>query len=308
MQTDNIQNLQANALCNEKNQSTVFADQKHYSNPELHERLRFLVKSERKITQEILELISLVEQRELHLQMGYSSIFDYLTKFLGYNESSAYRRMQAARLLRECPEIQESIQTGKIHLTQLAKVQTVFKSQQKLQGQPINRETKLDLLKKLENKNTNETLKILAQELNVFDGKHLKLELNQKKSICLTLQLTQEQYDLLITTKNLMSHVQNGKTEDVIESLCRKEIQKRTKPTDKNSTAAMKRRMLQKQSSCQYQDPVSKRCCDSQFQLQVDHIKPVWAGGVDDESNYQVLCGAHNRFKYKQESGTRKVN
>ena len=94
MQNIDIRNLETNAFHNEKNQSTIFVDQEHYSNPELHERLRFLVKSERKITQEILELISLVEQGELHLQIGYSSIFDYLTKFLGYNESSAYRRLR----------------------------------------------------------------------------------------------------------------------------------------------------------------------------------------------------------------------
>ena len=42
--------------------------------------------------------------------------------------------------------------------------------------------------------------------------------------------------------------------------------------------------------------------CGGTFQLQIDHVKPVHQGGGNQPANLQVLCGVHNRLKYRIES------
>lgn len=38
-----------------------------------------------------------------------------------------------------------------------------------------------------------------------------------------------------------------------------------------------------------------------------DHIKPLWAGGVDNESNIQGLCFRHHREKSEREAAQRQA-
>ncbi|KYG63097.1 hypothetical protein AZI86_15365 [Bdellovibrio bacteriovorus] len=73
-------------------ESTMKADLRHLSNSDLVLSLKRLAKAERKITHLVLLHIIEVENRKLHLQLGYDRIFSYLTKELGYSEYSAYER------------------------------------------------------------------------------------------------------------------------------------------------------------------------------------------------------------------------
>ncbi|MBO9665665.1 MAG: hypothetical protein J7501_02490, partial [Bdellovibrio sp.] len=84
------------------------------SNDELIGRLETLCANERKITHLILWHIIEVETRGLHLDMGFDSMYSYLTKKLGYSEDAAYRRISAARVLKKAPEISEKIENGTI--------------------------------------------------------------------------------------------------------------------------------------------------------------------------------------------------
>jgi len=64
-------------------------DFKKISNEELNLRLEKLARSERKLTHLILLHINEVDSRDLHLKMGYESLFSYLVKALHYSESAA---------------------------------------------------------------------------------------------------------------------------------------------------------------------------------------------------------------------------
>jgi len=81
-----------------------------------------LAAQERSITQEILEHIAEVDRRKLHLKMSYPSLFDYLTREIGYSAASAQRRIDAARLMQKIPEVSEQIKTGSINLSQISKL------------------------------------------------------------------------------------------------------------------------------------------------------------------------------------------
>lgn len=84
---------------------------------ELESALEACVKQERAALAEVLRYLREVEERELFLARGYSSLFAYCTERLGYSEPEAYLRIQAMRLLRAVPEAEEKLQTGQLSLS-----------------------------------------------------------------------------------------------------------------------------------------------------------------------------------------------
>ena len=92
---------------------TPTPDLRYLKSQELHSRLQELVRRERKLTSAILQHICEVKRRGLHLEMAYSSMYDYMVRGLGYSESSALRRLEAAKLFDEIPGLGEKIETGK---------------------------------------------------------------------------------------------------------------------------------------------------------------------------------------------------
>jgi DNA-directed RNA polymerase subunit F len=67
--------------------------------------------------------------------------------------------------------------------------------------------------------------------------------------------------------------------------------------------AAVQRAVFTRDKCCQYQHRSSGKRCGSRWQLQIDHIQPVWAKGSNDPSNLRVLCAKHNRHIYLQQRG-----
>lgn len=174
------------------------------SNQELALRLEKLSQSERKITHLVLLHIQEMETRKLYASLGFSSMFEYLIKALGYSESSAYRRLQAARLLAEVPEISSKLESGRLNLSQLAQVQKGLKQ---VKTESITPQKTLDLLKSLENKTSFETKQIISKSLDLPLQKDFSILPQKDESVSVTLNLSKEQYLELMTAKDLLSHV-----------------------------------------------------------------------------------------------------
>lgn len=129
---------------------------------EITSRLERLVRTERKITNEILRLVRLADERRVYLELGFSSLFDWMTKGLGYSESAAGRRIASARLTRAVPRIAEKIESGALNLTTLAKTQAAIRAQEKVTGRRLAPMEKADVLARVENKSAAETEKVLV--------------------------------------------------------------------------------------------------------------------------------------------------
>jgi 5-methylcytosine-specific restriction endonuclease McrA len=84
------------------------------SDRELIRRLQKLVKNEQSLTVEILPHLAEVDRRELYVGHGYSSLSDYCVSHLGYGESSAWRRVCAARVIKAVPEVYHLLKTGQL--------------------------------------------------------------------------------------------------------------------------------------------------------------------------------------------------
>jgi hypothetical protein len=175
------------------------------------------VRSERKITAQILRMILNFEDNKYHIELGYSSLFEWLTKAHGYDEGSANRRIQAARAMRAVPEVERKLQDGQTTMTNLVKVQSIFRHA----GQ-MSTEQKREVIKSIEGQTTAEATQTLfkmfpeaASKINqdrrmIVDEEHVRYAYN----------LNKEQEEMVTRAKELLSHkIPNGSMAEVVTYL-----------------------------------------------------------------------------------------
>jgi len=93
---------------------------------ELLSRVKELVSRERAVTLEVLVHLIEVERRRLHPGLGYSSMFDYCTRHLGYSKSAAGRRIHAARCIRDYPEVYGLLEKNEVNLMTLSLIASIL--------------------------------------------------------------------------------------------------------------------------------------------------------------------------------------
>ncbi|HEY6074855.1 MAG TPA: hypothetical protein VIV15_16100 [Anaerolineales bacterium] len=80
-------------------------------------RVRDLAAREREATAVLVAHLAELEERQLHLEQGYSSLFGYCTQVLHLSEYAAYARIAAARAVRRFPALLELLAAGVMTLT-----------------------------------------------------------------------------------------------------------------------------------------------------------------------------------------------
>jgi len=160
-----------------------------------------LVKREKEILSEILLHLREVQRRRLYCDRGYGSLFQYCVKELGYTEDQSYRRINALKLVREMPEIQEQIGSGELSLSTLSVAQSLFKADSSV--------NKKEVIRALRNKSKREAEVIIKEFSSQIPEK--------KKEVRLSLSQIQE--DKWQAVKAKLAHC-NLKEEDILERLC----------------------------------------------------------------------------------------
>jgi hypothetical protein len=314
-------------------------DFRSVSNTQLKSQLENLSRSERKITAQVIEHIAEVERRRLHLAWGYANLFDYLTKSLHYSEGAAYRRIQAARALKQMPLILEGLEKGSLKLSQIAQVETAMKQEERATGQKVSLERKREVFAKIENKNGYETKKIIAKDFTkgLGDGYENFVEMN--------LKLPERVSEDLKRIKELYSHIDpHASWEKVIELMAKDLLKLRdplaqkaraekkltqsfaatevksnadqnrigkgnslqvkaskqiAKTSNRHVPANIKRLVFQRDQGKCQYKSETGHICGSKFQSQIDHVRPIYLGGTNEAENLRVLCANHNRFYYE---------
>ncbi|WP_413574997.1 HNH endonuclease [Bdellovibrio sp. HCB290] len=311
----------------------------HIPAEELLTRFVRLVKTERKITHLVLEYIAEIDARRLYADLSYPSLYEFLVREFGYSPSSAMRRIESARLLREIPELAEQLESGALNLSQLSRVQQAIRAVQKTEDRKMETHEKRILLSQIENTSQQQTEVILCQALSIPIIPENKQTTHGDSPVTLTITFTKEQFSNIKHAHNLISHAVPDKNwADAFTYLAKKEIHRRignrnsnnSSPNQNDSTSSsaqsfngaistsvadaatrkplsstIRKAILQVQRYCQFKDPKTGKICGSESFLQIDHIQPVWAGGNNDIRNLQVLCARHNQLKYRNESRIR---
>lgn len=295
------------------------------SSPQLLTRTRALVQEERRITAELLHLLRELENRRLYAELGYSSLFEFCRRDLGYSESAAYRRISAMRLLRDLPEVEEKIKDGTITLSHACSLQTFFNAEKKNQREYTPTE-KRELLQKVEqtsHRDAERTLAAISPSATLPDRSRAIDESRTEIRFVANTELMQK----LERARELLSHRGVDTYAELFEKLT-DEFLKRTDPLKKSAplrtasptpevTSASERRAIpaatrrqvwqRDQGKCKFRSPQG-RSCGSRWQVQIDHIRPVARGGGNDPSNLRLLCAQHNRLAAIHELGTQVMN
>src|SRR5690349_20780102 len=91
----------------------------HLSNDEILAQLTSIRSEGNRLLARLIAVLIEVEDRRIHLELAYSSMFDFCMRKLGMSEGEAFRRLTAARLAKRFPQLLERIERGELHLSAL---------------------------------------------------------------------------------------------------------------------------------------------------------------------------------------------
>src|SRR5258706_14864402 len=91
-------------------------------NSELLAGLSDLVRRCNELTGDVLAHLAELEERKLHLELGFTSTFAYCVEALGMSEGAAGRRVTGARVCRRFPEAFALVARGELHLSALCEL------------------------------------------------------------------------------------------------------------------------------------------------------------------------------------------
>jgi len=182
----------------------------------LDQKLKTLVKTERKITHEILLTIQEIDIKKSYRELGYGSLYAYLTKEIGYTEGPAQSRIQAARLLKQVPEVSEDLKAGNINLSQMAMAQSAIRQEEQAEKIKISKEEKLELFEEIKSKNMFETIKTPKKELPSFKPPKPRAIPVDDGQIQVTLQFEEKDWQKI---QSLMAHFSHSVPDQKLESL-----------------------------------------------------------------------------------------
>ena len=177
-----------------------------------------LVQKERKLNIEILQHLQEIESRKLYLERGFSSLFDYAVRELGYSRGSAFRRIKAMKLCQDIPETKSQLESGKLNLSSASQLQNFFEKQarkplkQDLKNNHLSQKTSIEFLKQQQSKNLQFDIK---DALPNKDKSNILSNL-RSDSFCAELDCSAESKGLSLTKKKeLLKKAQGQSTRDI---------------------------------------------------------------------------------------------
>ena len=91
-----------------------------------------LAQLDRQVQVFLIDHLLEIEARALYLRRGFSSLFDYVTRGLGYSDGAAYRRIGAVKLCAQVAGTRERLRDGSLTLDAAAQLQSAFDRRDRL--------------------------------------------------------------------------------------------------------------------------------------------------------------------------------
>jgi hypothetical protein len=296
---------------------------------ELISDLETLVSEERDRTTAILHYFNEIERRGAHLERGFASLHEFAVH-LGYSDGAAHRRISAARLLRELPQVEPAIQSGELNLSTASQIQTFLKTEKTKRKKSYSPEEKSQLVEALKNKSTREVekelLKISPESIPQERERRLTEDKVEVRTVYSdgTLAKLQEIKELLSNKNPNMSHAElidfladmglkelrKKKPEFQPQHVPSKQLESVPTPAQKFSRfvpSAVKRELWRTHKGCDFVDPETGNRCGARYRLEIDHVIPLGVGGATTLSNLRLLCRAHNVFMARRHYGSENI-
>lgn len=93
---------------------------------EFHRQFESIASIEHAATMKVLHFINDLDRRKSYLDLGYSSVFDYCVRKIGYSRSAAGRRIQAARCARRYPVLFGMLRNREVTFSAAALIEPIL--------------------------------------------------------------------------------------------------------------------------------------------------------------------------------------
>jgi hypothetical protein len=179
---------------------------KKLSDQQLHHKMVCTSQREREISAQMISMVAEAAKRRFYLDLDFGTLYDYMTIGLKYSAGAAQRRISAARITEEVPEVKAQILNGSLTLSKLAQVEKFFRNEEK-NDNSLSLDEKKTVLQQLENKSSREADRTLLQmssapeQLQPEKIKPMNAEFTQ-----VTLNANTEFMDLLEESRGLLGH------------------------------------------------------------------------------------------------------
>ncbi len=248
---------------------------------------RELVKIEKSFTAKILKNLVIIDREKLFSDYGFSSLYHYLIKGLGYSEGEAQVRVSAVKLLRKDDKIISQIESGSLSLSNAAQVNVTLDHVSK----------KFELTQQM----INDAVKMASGVSTRKAKDNLKKTFEPKKA----------RQEILILNEELLAKLDRVRTcygEDIsnyelLGILLEEKLKTPAQPLRHRSHAAKNSRYIPVSVKHQvHQGKCIK--CGTRRNLQYDHKLEFALGGDNSPSNILVLCfNCNQRKEIKRNQG-----
>jgi hypothetical protein len=287
----------------------------HLTDSALDFELARLTRAERVTLTEILHHLKEADRRRLYSAYHYSSLFDYAVCRFGYSEDQAWRRINAMRLLKDLPQIEEKIVSGALSLSNLAQAQTLFR-QEKKAAVGRTQDAKLSLLEKIENCSKRNAEKVFESESLISPKFDQRLHVNERKLIVsATLEKklkrleelkSQPEFHVLLEQMADLALAAWDPVEKAKRHEERAAKKKLTQAPGPKTAPAQKHRVTDQASNRRYIDAETKHAvylrdqgqcanCGSSSGIEIDHVVSYALGGESNLENLRLLCRRCNQ-------------
>ena len=284
-------------------------DLRGVSNKELINQLSNLRGGERETTLKILFHLIELENRGVHRELGYSSLFDYCLRALKYSEASSSRRVTAARALRDNPELATLFLEGKVNLCTIATAAKGLREKRTEVAEIVGKSKReVELLVAPVIPRLKERIRPVV--LQVRKAPLLPQPVREER-YTISFSVTKEVYEEFEQVKNQLSGKlgSNLSVESIFKELIRSQLHRivrKSKPALKRSRyipRSLKQKVRERDNhQCTYRSPDGVRCGAKSY-LHFDHIQPWALGGTTELLNLRLRCSCHNRLHAEQTYG-----
>jgi hypothetical protein len=294
-------------------------DLRRLNNTEFHVEFEKAAEEDQRTTIVMLEFINDCERRKSYLDLGYSSIWDYCVRKLGYPSSTAGRYIAAARCIRENPEVHQMLDRREVNVTSIAQFASILDEN--------NKDVILSQVKGASWRDVERVARRFRPPVELRDRMvHVQASTpDGVQDMVFTQFLAPDEYaEVFDDVRNLMPG--DMSCGDILLTALREyrdrhspiERQKRREKKGSASLHSHQREsnedshhipkivrdviFIRDGGQCTFVAPDGTRC-QCRKDLQVDHIKPLANDGPIDMANLRLLCGGHNRLMAERTMG-----
>jgi hypothetical protein len=294
----------------------------HLSDDELVTSLHGLCLDVRRLDARVVVHLVEVEDRRLYLKAACSSLFDFCVRRLQMSEGAAFRRINAARLVRRLPALLAHLESGVVHLSTLVllrdhltesnvdelAVATARKPKREVEELVARLAPRPDVPSKIRK------LPACAKRIEPLSESRYKVQLTASAELRAKLERATDLMRHRNPSGDLAVVVEQA-LDALLEKLEKERLAKTSRPrrtaarvTKKGYVAAAVRRdvFARHGEQCAFVDAQGRRC-ESRAFLELDHVDSRALGGSDAAENLRILCRGHNQLHAEEVFGREHV-